>query len=94
MAPPVLEARKAPGRGPLQGSGWPAQGRGIARVSNQLSWANPDAAKAEDILRNLPLNEEQMAAATSDTKKPKMIRAGVAPVLERCAAALCLLQRP
>ncbi len=43
-----------------------------------LSWRNPNLAAAEWILRNLPLNDEQLLAATADPNEPKIIIAGKA----------------
>ena len=42
----------------------------------QEAWQNPDPRRALEVVRALPLNEEQMAAASSDPDLPKMIRAG------------------
>lgn len=42
------------------------------------TWMNPDPLAAIERIRALPLNDEQLAAATSDPDKPKIIRAGKA----------------
>ncbi len=43
------------------------------------AWQRPDPERLMAMLRDMKLNPEQIAAATSDPEHPKMIRAGQLP---------------
>lgn len=60
------------------------------RPDDRLSWQNPDPIRAAQVLRELPLNDEQFAAATSDPEKPKMVRAGLSDLYN---AFICFIDR-
>ena len=50
------------------------------KTPRQAAWQRPDPERLLAMLREMKLNDEQIAAATSDPNKPKMIIAGRCPL--------------
>ena len=48
--------------------------------AQQAAWQQPDPGRLLGMLREMKLNDEQIAAATSDPNQPKMIIAGLCPL--------------